>query len=286
MGKNYYPKRRTFTDNYIGQVGPVVQGKGENFSVTFRNSTGESKKIALFYGVLLSLLARNTIWQNHLKEPDNPDSFEYATLTAIGGERVPASDTQKNAIESEIIMFDDPTLLKRFHQEIACVWNDGINSIAQGIAGNVLYYDANGYVSQETNLVSVNALQAAIGNIPMIVNEIKATANDENVINDAYLYYKDLESVKESGAEKFLFSSFINEDQYNAKKATINTLKKFNKIIQLDHRSLLVLELPGISGGTAQMTLDFNVTTIKDIAKLSIESAVRQMTGTVPTLAK
>ncbi len=280
------PQRRDFSDNYIGQVGKLVKGKSESFSATFRNSTGEKKYIALFIGNLIAMSAMNHGFSQRTEGEDKNQVIIGTEMLTLGGAKVLINTEQTAPAQGqEVILFDSPELLKKYMSEIDCIWNDGIENIESDVSGNVLY--ANGvdsYVSQESDLVSVNQLHNQIAEVPHIINSMRLSANDATILNDAAFIYKDLKSYRKTGEDIFKVSKYMTENQYQNNKVTINTARKENRIIQLDYQSLLVLALPGISGGTAQLTIDFDMTAITDLAKLSIEDAVKQMTKSLPAL--
>ncbi|MBN2664572.1 MAG: hypothetical protein JXR68_13060 [Bacteroidales bacterium] len=278
MQNNYNKQnpRKSISNNYIGSWGPVVKAKGQNFSVKYRNATGERKQIALFFGDLLALMSRNA----HLAYRTD----EGVEVEAVGGGKILINDASIVDSGENITLFDDPTLLQKFKSEIDCIWNDGIENIA--VNGNVIYAESedSDYVSSEIDFPSVNALQKRIAEIPHILSSVKVTVNDETILNDASFIYKDIVAYQKTGEEVIKFSSFIGDNQYREKQVTINPAT-LRKVIQLDHQSLLVLSLPGLTGSTAEMTLDFNLLALTDLAKLSIEDAVQKMTNSVASVS-
>lgn len=270
-------QRRNLSDNYIGQVGALVQTEGANFSVTLRNSTQEKKHVALFVGDLLPLLMKShTIFAVE----DGSSNKIGEALRAVGGFLVQINEeTDAITVADEIqTLFDDPTILKKYMERVDAVLNNGFDAL--NVAGKVIYSEADGkHITVESDVVDINSIHNQVNRVSHLLNDIVVSVNDKTILDSAALYYKNLKAYSSTGEDVFKFLNFKSEQQTIETQITINTKKRYNKVITLDENSLLVLALPGLTGGTAEMTLNFNLTALNDISKMSIDAVVNNMTG-------
>lgn len=244
--------------DYIGivrRISEMSTAPVDQFSYSLTNTTGKNLTIALTRPAMIDV-ARVAI----------PDAS--GNITANGGGLVAVTGTAPR------ILYDDVTKIASV-RTVDAVVGDGI---VDSSANQVLYKNVTGELLIAPDNLPVSFFLNQMNDDRFIVDSIDVNVNDASVYTGASIVIKDANSFDSQAEKTIKLKDFQNLESLQDKRITIDTVKKYGFLVQLDRKSLVSLYMPGLVNGVANtfMSIQFNIKKVDDDAQASINAAVKE----------
>lgn len=239
--------------DFLGVAFNVAQahkGQIDSFTIGIRNRTGQAKKIALFPG-----------YYDTAKIYLPAGAAGSEVIKMIGGASLAAANLEP------FILHNDPSKITAVE---ACdaVLDDGYNGVIYGT-------DSTHTITVSSEEFAIREFLKFIASVPSVVKDIVINADDQAVFAST-MKVKRLSPFESEGSYTIKMTDFLSENQNIDRKITINPLKKYGRVLQLDNQTLLLLNIPGTINGTPDvgLTIQFNLERKYDISEINMQLAL------------